>query len=89
MKKFLKRIFTPYITIKEQQHLIVNYRNQYEQVADFALTKQKQIKELEEALDNIKQKNSELQDEIDIQKAKAATYLSFYLKEMEKNLPNA
>ena len=31
---------------------------------------------------------SELKDEIDIQKCKAAKYLSFYLQEMEKHAPN-
>lgn len=31
---------------------------------------------------------SELKDEIDIQRAKAAKYLSFYLQEMEKHAPN-
>lgn len=32
--------------------------------------------------------NSELKDEIDIQKCKAAKYLSYYLEEMEKHAPN-
>lgn len=31
---------------------------------------------------------SELKDEIDIQKCKAAKYLSYYLTEMEKHAPN-
>lgn len=31
---------------------------------------------------------SELKDEIDIQKCKAAKYLSYYLEEMEKHAPN-
>lgn len=31
---------------------------------------------------------SELKDEVDIQKCKAAKYLSYYLEEMEKHAPN-
>lgn len=31
---------------------------------------------------------SELKDEIDIQKCKAAKYLSYYLTELEKHIPN-
>ena len=31
---------------------------------------------------------SELKDEVDIQKCKAAKYLSYYLTEMEKHAPN-
>ena len=31
---------------------------------------------------------SELRDEVDIQKCKAAKYLSYYLTEMEKHAPN-
>ena len=41
-----------------------------------------------ELLQSQKQQISELQDEIDVQRAKAAKYLSFYLQEMEKHAPN-
>lgn len=30
MRNWLRKIFTPYKVIKEQQHLIENYRFQYE-----------------------------------------------------------
>lgn len=41
-----------------------------------------------ELLQSQKQRISELEDEIDIQKSKAAKYLSYYLTEMEKHAPN-
>lgn len=41
-----------------------------------------------ELLQSQKQQISELNDEIDIQKCKAAKYLSYYLEEMEKHAPN-
>lgn len=48
----------------------------------FKITKQ------DELLQSQKQQISELEDEIDIQKCKAAKYLSYYLTEMEKHAPN-
>lgn len=48
----------------------------------FKITKQ------DELLQSQKQQISELEDEIDIQKCKAAKYLSYYLEEMEKHAPN-
>ena len=41
-----------------------------------------------ELLQSQKQQISELKDEIDIQRCKAAKYLSYYLQEMEKHAPN-
>lgn len=41
-----------------------------------------------ELLQSQKQQISELEDEVDIQKSKAAKYLSYYLEEMEKHAPN-
>lgn len=46
------------------------------------------ITKQDELLQSRKQQISELEDEIDIQKCKAAKYLSHYLKEMEKHAPN-
>ena len=41
-----------------------------------------------ELLQSQKQRISELEDEIDIYKCKAAKYLSYYLTELEKHIPN-
>lgn len=83
------KIFKRLQKIEEQQHLIDNYREQYEQIFDMYRTEEKRVFELKDELEEAKQEISRLQDEIDIQKSKAASYLSLYLKEMEKNLPNA
>ena len=88
MKNWLKKFFTPYKVIKEQQHLIENYRFQYEKLIDMVREEQKRTSQLKETIEHLNQRSSELQDEIDIQRAKAAKYLSFYLQEMEKYAPN-
>jgi hypothetical protein len=49
---------------------------------------QKRAIQLKETIEHLNQRASELQDEIDIQRSKAAKYLSFYLQEMEKHAPN-
>ena len=46
------------------------------------------ITKQDELLQSQKQQISELEDKIDIQKCKAAKYLSYYLTEMEKHAPN-
>ena len=46
------------------------------------------ITKQDELLQSRKQQISELEDEIDIQKCKAAKYLSYYLEEMEKHAQN-
>lgn len=46
------------------------------------------ITKQDELLQSQKQQISELEDEIDVQKCKAAKYLSYYLEEMEKHAPN-
>lgn len=88
MRNWLRKIFTPYKVIKEQQHLIENYRFQYEKLIDMVREEQKRAFQLKETIEHLNQRSSELQDEIDIQRAKAAKYLSFYLQEMEKHAPN-
>ena len=88
MRNWLRKIFTPYKVIKEQQHLIENYRFQYEKLIDMVQEEQKRAIQLKETIEHLNQRSSELQDEIDIQRAKAAKYLSFYLQEMEKHAPN-
>lgn len=88
MRNWLRKIFTPYKVIKEQQHLIENYRFQYEKLIDMVQEEQKRAIQLKETVEHLNQRSSELQDEIDIQRAKAAKYLSFYLQEMEKHAPN-
>ena len=88
MKNWLRKIFTPYKVIKEQQHLIENYRFQYEKLIDMVREEQKRAFQLKETIEHLNQRSSELQDEIDMQRAKAAKYLSFYLQEMEKHAPN-
>ena len=88
MRNWLRKIFTPYKVIKEQQHLIENYRFQYEKLIDMVQEEQKRSIQLKEIIEHLNQRSSELQDEIDIQRAKAAKYLSFYLQEMEKHAPN-
>ena len=88
MRNWLRKIFTPYKVIKEQQHLIENYRFQYEKLINMVQEEQKRAIHLKETIEHLNQRSSELQDEIDIQRAKAAKYLSFYLQEMEKHAPN-
>ena len=88
MRNWLRKIFTPYKVIKEQQHLIENYRFQYEKLIDMVQEEQKRSIQLKEIIEHLNQRSSELKDEIDIQRAKAAKYLSFYLQEMEKHAPN-
>ena len=88
MRKWLRKIFTPYKVIKEQQHLIENYRFQYEKLIDMVQEEQKRTIQLKETIEHLDQRASELQDEVNIQRAKAAKYLSFYLQEMEKHTPN-
>lgn len=88
MRNWLRKIFTPYKVIKEQQHLIENYRFQYEKLIDMVQEEQKRAIQLKETIEHLNQRSSELQDEIDIQRAKAAKYLSFYLQELEKHAPN-
>lgn len=88
MRNWLRKIFTPYKVIKEQQHLIENYRFQYDKLIDKVQEEQKRAIQLKETIEHLNQRSSELQDEIDIQRAKAAKYLSFYLQEMEKHAPN-
>ena len=88
MKNWLRKIFTPYKVIKEQQHLIENYRFQYEQLIEMVRKEQERVIEQRQMIEHFEQRASELQDEINIQKSKAAKYLSFYLQEMEKHAPN-
>ena len=45
-------------------------------------------KQQRELLQFQKQRISELEDEIDIQRLKADKYLSYYIEEMEKHAPN-
>ena len=88
MRNWLRKIFTPYKVIKEQQHLIENYRFQYEKLIDMVQEEQKRAIQLKETIEHLDRRASELQDEVNIQRAKAAKYLSFYLQEMEKHAPN-
>ena len=50
--------------------------------------RQSEIFQLKKELREKEEQISELKDEIDIQKCKAAKYLSYYLTEMEKHAPN-
>ena len=84
MRNWLRKIFTPYKVIKDQQHLIENYRFQYEKLIDMVRKEQERVIEQRQMIERFEQRASELQDEIDIQRAKAAKYLSFYLQEMGK-----
>lgn len=81
--------------IQNEVDLAEGYRQQYHQT----LEELKEVNEERNFLayerarlsDKIKEQEqtiSELKDEIDIQRAKAAKYLSFYLQEMEKHAPN-
>lgn len=78
MKELIKKFFTPYRTIKEQQHLIDNYRHQYEQMLDMYRTEEKRVFDLRDNLEDTEQKISELQDEIGVQKSKAAYTFSLF-----------
>lgn len=66
-----------------------DYWNEQFTKAD-ALVQQRQgeIFQLKKELREKEEQISELEDEINIQKCKAANYLSYYLEEMEKHAPN-
>lgn len=61
-----------------------NFEEADQTIKDLQLKNKQQC----ELLQSQKQQISELEDEIDIQKSKAAKYLSYYLTEMEKHAPN-
>lgn len=64
------------------------WRKEFEEADKTIKQLQLKITKQDELLQSRKQQISELEDEIDIQKSKAAKYLSYYLEEMEKHAPN-
>ena len=64
------------------------WRKEFEEADKTIKDLQLKNKQQCELLQSQKQQISELEDEIDIQKSKAAKYLSYYLEEMEKHAPN-
>lgn len=64
------------------------WRKEFEEADKTIKQLQLKNKQQNELLQSQKQQISELEDEIDIQKCKAAKYLSYYLEEMEKHAPN-
>lgn len=64
------------------------WRKEFEEADKTIKQLRLKITKQDELLQSRKQQISELKDEIDIQKSKAAKYLSYYLEEMEKHAPN-
>ena len=64
------------------------WREEFERVRELVKQMQGDIFQLKKKLQEKEKQISELKDEIDIQKCKAAKYLSYYLEEMEKHAPN-
>ena len=64
------------------------WRDEFERVRELVKQMQGDIFQLKTKLQEKEKQISELKDEIDIQKCKAAKYLSYYLEEMEKHAPN-
>lgn len=64
------------------------WRKEFEEADKTIKQLRLKITKQDELLQSRKQQISELEDEIDIQKSKAAKYLSYYLEEMEKHAPN-
>ena len=64
------------------------WRKEFEKANELIKQKQGEIFQLKKKLQEKEKQTSELKDEIDIQKCKAAKYLSYYLEEMEKHAPN-
>lgn len=64
------------------------WRKEFEEADKTIKQLRLKITKQDELLQSRKQQISELEDEIDIQKSKAAKYLSYYLTEMEKHAPN-
>lgn len=64
------------------------WNEQFTRVDALVQQRQGEIFQLKKELREKEEQISELKDEIDIQRCKAAKYLSFYLQEMEKHAPN-
>lgn len=64
------------------------WREEFERIRELVKQMQGDIFQLKKKLQEKEKQISELKDEIDIQKCKAAKYLSYYLEEMEKHAPN-
>lgn len=73
---------------KNDTNLAEHYKQQYDDMKFNYERACSQNDALRYSLSEALKTNSELQDEINIQKAKAAKYLSYYLQEMEKHAPN-
>ena len=73
---------------KNDTNLTEHYKQQYDDMKFNYERACSQNDALRHALNEALKTNSELKDEIDIQKCKAAKYLSYYLEEMEKHAPN-
>ena len=81
--------------LQNEVNIAEGYRQQYnkirEELEEITEDRNFLTYERERLSDIIKEQEqtiSELKDEIDIQKCKAAKYLSYYLTEMEKHAPN-
>lgn len=64
------------------------WNEQFTRADKLVQQRQGEIFQLKKELHEKEEQISELEDEIDIQKCKAAKYLSYYLTEMEKHAPN-
>ena len=65
-----------------------NQSEEFTKVNELVKQRQGEIFQLKNELREKEDQISVLKDEIDIQKCKAAEYLSHYLEEMEKHAPN-
>ena len=73
---------------KNDTNLAEYYKQRYESMEIRYEVVCAQNEAFKQSLNEALKTNSELKDEIDIQKCKAAKYLSYYLTEMEKHAPN-
>jgi chromosome segregation ATPase len=64
------------------------WNEQFTRADELVQQRQSEIFRLKTELREKEEQISELKDEIDTQKCKAAKYLSYYLIEMEKHAPN-
>jgi predicted RNase H-like nuclease (RuvC/YqgF family) len=64
------------------------WNEQFTRVDALVQQRQGEIFQLKKELREKEEQIFELKDEIDIQRCKAAKYLSYYLEEMEKHAPN-
>ena len=74
--------------LKDKSEEFTKVSEEFTKVNELVKQRQGEIFQLKKELREKEDQISVLKDEIDIQKCKAAKYLSYYLEEMEKHAPN-